>query len=31
MAMVKPGSTGVPIVAHFHYVLDSASIMNFLR
>ena len=31
MAMAKPGSAGVPIVAHFHYVLDSASIMNFLR
>jgi len=31
LAMAKPGSTGVPIVAHFHYVLDSASIMNFLR
>ena len=31
MATVKPGSTGVPIVAHFFYMIESASIMNFLR
>jgi TonB family protein len=31
MAMAPAGSTGVPIVAHFHYVLESTSIMNFLR
>jgi outer membrane biosynthesis protein TonB len=31
MEQARPGSTGVPIMAHFHYVLESASIMNFLR